>query len=154
MADANTKTRRSAPEDEASAANKGKGRLERLDREQLHHLLYQMLLGRRLEEKAAEGYALGKIGGFCHLYIGQEAVATGALSMLRPDDYVIDAYRDHGEPKVRLEQGVQEARGVLERLPELGIRIDEVTQQLEDEGVKKFSAAFDQLMASLKEKGG
>jgi pyruvate dehydrogenase E1 component alpha subunit len=66
-----------------------------LDREELHHLLYQMLLGRRFEEKCAEAYALGKIGGFCHLYIGQEAVAVGAMSVLRPDDYVITAYREH-----------------------------------------------------------
>ncbi len=55
-----------------------------------------MLLQRRFEERAAEAYALGKIGGFCHLYIGQEAISTGALSVLREDDYVITAYRDHG----------------------------------------------------------
>ncbi|PYM37717.1 MAG: pyruvate dehydrogenase (acetyl-transferring) E1 component subunit alpha, partial [Candidatus Rokuibacteriota bacterium] len=55
-----------------------------------------MLLIRRFEEKAAEAYALGKIGGFLHLYIGQEAVAVGATSVLRPDDYVISAYREHG----------------------------------------------------------
>jgi len=59
-------------------------------------LLFQMLLIRRFEEKAAEMYALGKIGGFLHLYIGQEAVAVGAISALRPDDYVIGTYRDHG----------------------------------------------------------
>lgn len=55
-----------------------------------------MLLQRRFEERAAEAYAIGKIGGFCHLYIGQEAVSTGTMSVLRPDDYVITAYRDHG----------------------------------------------------------
>ncbi|HKB26377.1 MAG TPA: pyruvate dehydrogenase (acetyl-transferring) E1 component subunit alpha [Methylomirabilota bacterium] len=59
-------------------------------------LLSQMLLIRRFEEKAAEAYALGKIGGFLHLYIGEEAVAVGATSVLRPDDYVISAYREHG----------------------------------------------------------
>ncbi|MDQ2891090.1 MAG: pyruvate dehydrogenase (acetyl-transferring) E1 component subunit alpha [Gemmatimonadota bacterium] len=58
--------------------------------------LHLMLLQRRFEEKCAEAYAIGKIGGFCHLYIGQEAVSTGAMSLLRPDDYVITAYRDHG----------------------------------------------------------
>ncbi|MDO8835204.1 MAG: thiamine pyrophosphate-dependent enzyme, partial [Vicinamibacterales bacterium] len=63
--------------------------------EQLVDMLYQMLLGRRYEEKCAEMYALQKIGGFCHLYIGQEAVAIGALSTLRPDDLIITAYRDH-----------------------------------------------------------
>lgn len=60
-----------------------------------------MLLQRRFEEKAAEAYAIGKIGGFCHLYIGQEAVSTGTLSVLRSDDYVITAYRDHGLALVR-----------------------------------------------------
>jgi pyruvate dehydrogenase E1 component alpha subunit len=64
-------------------------------------LLHSMLLQRRFEEKVGEAYALGKIGGFCHLYIGQEAVSTGILSVLRPDDYVITTYRDHGQALAR-----------------------------------------------------
>ena len=64
-------------------------------------MLRQMLLIRRFEEKAAEAYALGKIGGFCHLYIGQEAVAVGSLAALRDDDYVISSYREHGQALVR-----------------------------------------------------
>jgi pyruvate dehydrogenase E1 component alpha subunit len=64
-------------------------------------LLRSMLLQRRFEERCAEAYALGKIGGFCHLYIGQEAVSTGTLSVLRPDDYVITTYRDHGQAIAR-----------------------------------------------------
>src|SRR5205823_13799675 len=68
-----------------------------LDRE----LLRSMLLQRRFEERTAEAYALGKIGGFCHLYIGQEAVSTGTLSVLRPDDYIITTYRDHGQALAR-----------------------------------------------------
>jgi len=59
-------------------------------------LYRQMVLIRRFEEKCAEMYALAKIGGFCHLYIGEEAVAVGAIAAIRPDDYVITAYRDHG----------------------------------------------------------
>ncbi len=59
-------------------------------------LLRQMALIRRFEEKAAEMYSLGKIGGFLHLYIGQEAVAVGAMSTLRPDDHVVSSYREHG----------------------------------------------------------
>jgi pyruvate dehydrogenase E1 component alpha subunit len=59
-------------------------------------LLTDMFLIRRFEEKAAEAYTLGKIGGFLHLYIGEEAVAVGATSALRPDDYAISAYREHG----------------------------------------------------------
>jgi len=60
-----------------------------------------MLLIRRFEEKAAEAYALGKIGGFCHLYIGQEAVAVGVSAALKPEDYVICSYREHGQALVR-----------------------------------------------------
>jgi pyruvate dehydrogenase E1 component alpha subunit len=55
-----------------------------------------MLLIRRFEERCAQVYVEGKIGGFLHLYIGQEAVAAGAMSLLRPDDYFVTSYRDHG----------------------------------------------------------
>src|SRR6266702_1744607 len=69
---------------------------------ELHlRMLRQMLLIRRFEEKAAEAYALGKIGGFCHLYIGQEAVGVGALAALRDDDYVICSYREHGQALIK-----------------------------------------------------
>jgi pyruvate dehydrogenase E1 component alpha subunit len=67
------------------------------DRQTLVELLHQMLLIRRFEEKSAESYSLGKIGGFCHLYIGQEAVGVGAISAVRRDDYVITSYREHGQ---------------------------------------------------------
>jgi pyruvate dehydrogenase E1 component alpha subunit len=56
-----------------------------------------MLLERRFEEAAAKAYGMGKIGGFCHLYIGQEAVGTGAISALEKDDYVVTTYRDHAQ---------------------------------------------------------
>ncbi|MCC7195172.1 MAG: pyruvate dehydrogenase (acetyl-transferring) E1 component subunit alpha [Gemmatimonadaceae bacterium] len=64
-------------------------------------LLHSMILQRRFEEKSAEAYALGKIGGFCHLYIGQEAVSSGIIPLLRPDDYMLTTYRDHGQALVR-----------------------------------------------------
>ena len=67
------------------------------DRETLVKIFHQMLLIRRFEEKCAESYSLGKIGGFCHLYIGQEAVGVGAISALRDDDYVLTSYREHGQ---------------------------------------------------------
>jgi len=73
-----------------------KTRVEGFDRDTLLKLYYQMLLIRRFEEKSAEAYSLGKIGGFCHLYIGQEAVAVGAISAIRKDDYVLTSYREHG----------------------------------------------------------
>src|SRR5258708_19875119 len=69
------------------------------DRETLMKIFHQMLLIRRFEEKCAESYSLGKIGGFCHLYIGQEAVGVGAISALRDDDYVITSYREHGQAR-------------------------------------------------------
>ncbi|MEP6905086.1 MAG: pyruvate dehydrogenase (acetyl-transferring) E1 component subunit alpha [Gemmatimonadales bacterium] len=64
-------------------------------------LLKSMMLQRRFEERCAEAYALGKIGGFCHLYIGQEAISAGTMSLLRPDDYVVTSYRDHGQALAR-----------------------------------------------------
>src|SRR6478736_6377696 len=67
------------------------------DRDTLVKIFHQMLLIRRFEEKCAESYSLGKIGGFCHLYIGQEAVGVGAISALRQDDYVLTSYREHGQ---------------------------------------------------------
>jgi pyruvate dehydrogenase E1 component alpha subunit len=66
-----------------------------------HRLLRQMLLVRRFEEKAGEAYAQGQIGGFCHLYIGQEAVAVGAIAALREDDYIFASYREHAHALVR-----------------------------------------------------
>ena len=68
----------------------------RLDAELARRLVSQMALIRRFEEKDAEMYTLGKIGGFLHLYIGQEAGAVGATSTLRPNDYAVSSYREHG----------------------------------------------------------
>jgi pyruvate dehydrogenase E1 component alpha subunit len=79
---------------------------------QQRRMLREMLLIRRFEEKAAEAYALGKIGGFCHLYIGQEAVAVGVSAALEPTDYVIASYREHGQALVR---GIS-ARAVMAEL--------------------------------------
>ena len=67
-----------------------------IPKEKLIQWYDEMLLVRRFEEKAAQLYGMGKIGGFCHLYNGQEAVATGSVAAINPDDYVITAYRDHG----------------------------------------------------------
>ena len=83
------------------AATTMEERARREDVALLKRLLEQMLLIRRFEEKAAELYTLGKIGGFCHLYIGQEAVAVGADSTINPDDYVLTSYREHGHALVR-----------------------------------------------------
>jgi pyruvate dehydrogenase E1 component alpha subunit len=69
--------------------------------EQIRTWYRQMLLMRRFEEKAGQMYGQQKIKGFCHLYIGQEAVGAGIESAMRPDDYLITAYRDHGNALVR-----------------------------------------------------
>ncbi|MGB0258314.1 MAG: pyruvate dehydrogenase (acetyl-transferring) E1 component subunit alpha [Coraliomargarita sp.] len=59
--------------------------------------LYKMIVGiRRFEERSLQAYNQGKIGGFLHLYIGQEAVATGIVSLMEENDHIITAYRDHG----------------------------------------------------------
>ncbi|ASP30198.1 MAG: pyruvate dehydrogenase (acetyl-transferring) E1 component subunit alpha [Pseudomonadota bacterium] len=94
-------------------------------KEQLLHFYEQMLLIRRFEERAGQLYGLGLIGGFCHLYIGQEAVAIGLQSALDGDkDSVITGYRDHGhmlaygiDPKVIMaeltgrEAGISKGKG-------------------------------------------
>jgi pyruvate dehydrogenase E1 component alpha subunit len=72
-----------------------KSRIAEIDRDTLVNIYHQMLLVRRFEEKSAEIYSAGKIGGFCHLYIGQEAVAIGTISAIRKDDYVLTSYREH-----------------------------------------------------------
>jgi pyruvate dehydrogenase E1 component alpha subunit len=66
------------------------------ERALLTELYRQMLTIRRVEEAAAKAYAQGKIGGFLHLGIGQEAVCVGAIAALRPTDYVVGTYREHG----------------------------------------------------------
>ena len=75
-------------------------------------LLRQMLLIRVFEEQAGAAYAQGKIGGFCHLYIGQEAVAVGAIAALRDDDYIFTSYREHAHALAR----VVSARAVMAEL--------------------------------------
>jgi pyruvate dehydrogenase E1 component alpha subunit len=72
-----------------------------LTRTQLLEMHYMMALLRRFEEKSAEEYTRGKIGGFMHLYIGQEAVGVGSITRLRQDDYVLSSYREHGHAIVK-----------------------------------------------------
>ncbi len=72
-----------------------------MEKSELAHLLYQLLLIRRFEEKAAQMYAMARIGGFCHLYIGEEAIAVGAMSVLNDNDYIVTPYRDHGHALAR-----------------------------------------------------
>lgn len=81
-----------SPVEETRAISEALG----LSRAQLHEMLYKMRLIREFEDAAAEWYACGQIAGFLHLYNGEEAVAVGAISALRPDDRLMSHYRDHG----------------------------------------------------------
>ena len=83
-----------------------------LDEKEMLRLYHEMVLVRRLEEESARLYQQGKIGGFLHLYIGQEAVASGILSVRSPQDRVLTAYRDHG---VAIASGI-EAKYVMAEL--------------------------------------
>ncbi len=103
----------------ASTPTSGKAKLETVKSpsniaspEQMLQYFKDMLLIRRFEEKAGQLYGMGLIGGFCHLYIGQEAVVVGMQSALQPQDTVITAYRDHGH---MLACGM-EANGVMAEL--------------------------------------
>lgn len=83
-----------------------------MEKSEFLDLYHQMVLIRRIEEEAAQLYQQGKIGGFLHLYIGQEAVSTGLISARKPQDHVITAYRDHG---VAINAGIT-ARKVMAEL--------------------------------------
>ena len=75
--------------------------LEELGEDRVMQMYRDMLFMRRFEEQAGRQYQMGKIKGFCHLYIGQEAVSVGSINALRDDDYVITAYREHGHALAR-----------------------------------------------------
>ncbi|MCA3285300.1 MAG: pyruvate dehydrogenase (acetyl-transferring) E1 component subunit alpha [Roseomonas sp.] len=97
---------------EAASKRRGKAKTPSLSREEMLRAYGDMLLIRRFEEKAGQLYGMGLIGGFCHLYIGQEAVVVGMQMCLKPGDQVITSYRDHGH---MLATGM-EARGVMAEL--------------------------------------
>jgi pyruvate dehydrogenase E1 component alpha subunit len=111
MATAAKKTTQSAAP--SSSAPKGrKKKNQEPGKAELLGFYRDMLLIRRFEEKAGQLYGMGLVAGFCHLYIGQEAVVVGVQSALDPDDQVITGYRDHGH---MLAAGL-EARGVMAEL--------------------------------------
>ena len=79
-----------------SSTGTGRGARSGLDKAELLAFYREMLLIRRFEERAGQLYGMGLIGGFCHLYIGQEAVAVGVQQTFKPGDQIITGYRDHG----------------------------------------------------------
>src|SRR5258707_11842072 len=98
----------------SAAKESGNGSTSPLEftRHQELRALRDMLLIRRFEEKASQLYGMGAIGGFCHLYIGQEAIVVGMQMALKQGDQVITGYRDHGH---MLATGM-EAKGVMAEL--------------------------------------
>jgi transaldolase len=74
-------------------------------------------------------------------------IGKDTINTLPPE--TLNAYRDHGDPKLRLDQDVQQARLQMDELPDMGIEIDKITQQLEDEGVDKFNQQYDKIMSML-----
>jgi pyruvate dehydrogenase E1 component alpha subunit len=84
-----------------------------MNKQEYQDLYYQIVLIRRVEEEASQLYQQGKIGGFLHLYIGQEAVSTGLVAARQPQDRVITAYRDHG---VAINTGIESKRVMAELL--------------------------------------
>src|SRR5687767_6827543 len=97
---------------QAKAAKKSTSDQPEFNKDEELHAYRDMLLIRRFEEKAGQLYGMGLIGGFCHLYIGQEAVVTGIQSVQEKQDTVVTTYRDHGH---MLAQGM-EAKGVMAEL--------------------------------------
>ena len=141
---------------EADFAKKARGQVAIASAKMAYQIYTEIFGGDRFGKLAAQGARAQRLlwastgtknpdysdVKYVEALIGPDTVNTAPLETL-------NAYRDHGEPKARLEQDVKEAGRVLERLPELGIGIDKMTQQLEDEGVEKFNQPFDKLMATL-----
>lgn len=110
----------------------------------------------KLEEKGARAQRLlwastsNKNPNYSDVKYIEALIGADTVNTVPPQ--TIDAYRDHGDPKLRLEQEIKKANKIMISLPELGINIDQVTQQLEDEGVSKFNEPFDKLMEALSNK--
>jgi transaldolase len=141
---------------EADRAKKARGQVAVSSAKVAYQIYKEIFGGDRFRKLAAQGARTQRLlwastGAknpeysdvkYVEALIGPETVDTLPMETL-------DAYRDHGAPKARLEEDVREARRGLEGLPGLGIGIDDVTRQLEDEGVEKFNKPFDKLMEIL-----
>lgn len=141
---------------EADLAKKARGQVAIACAKMAYQIYKEMFWSGRFKELAVQGARVQRLlwaststknpdesdVKYMEALIGPDTINTATLATL-------DAYRDHGDPKARLEQDVEEARVILERLPELGINLGHVTQQLEDEGVEKFNKPFDKLLQTL-----
>ena len=141
---------------EAHLARKARGQVAIASAKMAYQIYQEIFGGDRFKKLATQGARVQRLlwGStsvknpdysdlkYVEALIGADTVNTVPVETL-------DAYRDHGDPKIRIEEDVERAGQLLARLPELGINLDAVTQQLEDEGVEKFTKPFDKLMAAL-----
>jgi transaldolase len=128
----------------------------------LAYQIYKEVFGsarfKTLEEKGARAQRLlwastsNKNPMYSNVKYVEALIAAKTVNTITPK--TLDAYRDHGNPKLIFEKNVRKAKRILTNLPELGIDIDEVTQQLEEDGIRKFNKPFDKLMAALAIKSG
>jgi transaldolase len=124
------------------------------------YTIYQEIFGsQRFQKLAAQGARPQRLlwaststknPGYPDVKYVEPLIGPNTVNTLPPE--TLEAYRDHGDPAATLTEGLDRAAGVLRRLPELGLDLDQATQQLEDEGVEKFNQPFDSLMATLEGK--
>jgi transaldolase len=123
---------------------------------QIYKEIFESKRFKKLEEKGARAQRLlwastsNKNPNYSDIKYIEALIGPNTVNTVPPQ--TIEAYRDHGKPKSRIELELKKANRVLKNLPELGIDIDKVTQQLEDEGIGKFNEPFDRLMESLVKK--
>lgn len=123
---------------------------------QIYKEVFESARFKALEEKGARAQRLlwastsNKNPMYSNVKYIEALIAANTVNTVPPK--TLDAYRDHGNPKLVLEQNVRKAKRILTNLPELGINIDEITQQLEEDGIRKFNKPFDKLMEALANK--
>jgi len=111
---------------------------------------------KKLEEKGARAQRLlwastsNKNPMYSNVKYVEALIGANTVNTIPPK--TLDAYRDHGNPKLVLEKNLRKVKRILTNLPELGIDLNEITQQLEDEGIRKFNKPFDKLMEALAKK--
>jgi transaldolase len=141
---------------EAEIAKKVQGQVAIASAKMAYQIYKENFVGDRFRRLAARGARVQRLlwaststknPDYSDVKYVEALIGPDTVNTVPPE--TLDAYRDHGDPKVRLEQNIEEARRVLDSLPELGINIDNVTQQLEDEGVDKFNQPFDKLLETL-----
>jgi transaldolase len=146
-------------EDEAERAAGLQGRVAIASAKVAYQIYQEIFTGERFQKLAGKGARVQRLlwaststknPDYSDVMYVEELIGLDTINTIPID--TLNAYRDHGNPAATLEEGVQEAYQVLDRLPEVGINLDAVTQQLEEEGVAKFIKAYDKLMAALEEK--